>query len=132
MLTVSAWIFKRPLNEFFGLNLNDTMISMAGGMLMFFTPYKLKETEFILNWEDTKKLPWGIIILFGGGLSIAKAMQTSGLVRNIADAVLAYGGQNPWILLLLFTAVALLMTEFMSNVALTTVSYRSYWRSIRL
>ena len=121
LLTVSAWIFKRFLNQFFSLNLNDTMISMGGGLLMFFVPYKVKNIEFLLNWEDTKKLPWGIIILFGGGLCIAKGMQTSGIVKQIADIVLAYSGQNTWVLLLLFTAVTLLMTEFISNVALTTI-----------
>ncbi len=121
LFTVCLWIFKQPINQTLSLKLNDTIIAIAGALLMFCTPCEFRNTKFILNWTDSQKLPWGIIILFGGGLSIAKGMQSSGLVQKIADALLSYSGQNPWLLLLLFTAATLLMTELISNVALTTI-----------
>ncbi len=121
LVTVSAWIFKHPINDLLGIKLNDTIISMMGGLLMFIVPFRIKKTEFILNWEDTKRLPWGIIILFGGGLCLAKGMESSGIIQQIGNNIVEYSGSNPWALVFIFTGVALIMTEFISNVALVTI-----------
>ena len=102
LVTVSAWIFKHPINDLLGIKLNDTIISMMGGLLMFIVPFRIKKTEFILNWEDTKRLPWGIIILFGGGLCLAKGMESSGIIQTIGNNIVEYSGSNPWALVFLF------------------------------
>ncbi|MEM1001694.1 MAG: DASS family sodium-coupled anion symporter, partial [Bacteroidota bacterium] len=78
---VFLWIFRSLFNSLFpGLGLSDAMISVFGAILLFGIPHKLKSGDFILQWNDTKNLAWGILILFGGGLALAKAMSATGIV----------------------------------------------------
>ena len=120
--TAAGWIFRQPLNNLIGANLlNDTLIAMSGGLLMFLVPVNFRKGQFILNWKDMKRLPWGILILFGGGLTLAKGMESSGIIQQIGDAFSQGSALNYTMLLILLTAVMLFMTELMSNVALTTI-----------
>ncbi len=120
-VTVFLWIFRTAINGIFPeLKLNDTMISIMCAIAMFAVPYNLKKGEFILQWKDTKDLAWGILLLFGGGLALAKGMSVSGIVDSVADAIAAGD------ISILFTAILLIflmlfMTELMSNVALVAV-----------
>ncbi|MGF1558212.1 MAG: SLC13 family permease [Flavobacteriaceae bacterium] len=120
-VTVFLWIFRTVINEIFpALKLNDTIISMAAAIAMFSLPYNLKKGDFIIEWKDTQKLAWGILILFGGGLALAKGMSVSGIVDVVANAIASSE------ITVLFTAVLLItlmlfMTELMSNVALVAV-----------
>ena len=94
---------------------------MIGGSLMFFFPLDLKKGKFLLDWEYTSKLPYGILLLFGGGLCLAKAMEITGIIELVGNFISAKGPYPFWILVLLLTAVMLYMTEIMSNVALVTI-----------
>ncbi|TMM52205.1 DASS family sodium-coupled anion symporter [Maribacter algarum] len=120
-VTVFLWIFRTVINGIFPeLKLNDTIISMFGAISMFAIPYNLKKGDFIINWKDTSKLAWGILILFGGGLALAKGMAVSGIVDMVSGAIAESD------ISILFTAVLLIflmlfMTELMSNVALVAV-----------
>ncbi len=120
-VTVFLWIFRTVINEIFpALKLNDTIISMAAAIAMFSLPYNLKKGDFIIEWKDTQKLAWGILILFGGGLALAKGMSVSGIVDVVANTIASSE------ITVLFTAVLLItlmlfMTELMSNVALVAV-----------
>ncbi|WP_138433279.1 SLC13 family permease [Winogradskyella algicola] len=118
---VSLWIFRTVINGVFQkLELTDTMISILGALALFTVPYRLSKGEFILEWKDTQKLAWGILILFGGGLALAKGMSASGIVDMVAETI------SKSEISVLFTAsllifLMLFMTELMSNVALTAV-----------
>jgi solute carrier family 13 (sodium-dependent dicarboxylate transporter), member 2/3/5 len=120
-LTASMWVFKTPLNNLIGIPLlNDTVTAMIGGVLMFIIPLDLKGNTNLLHWKATQRLPWGILLLFGGGMTLAKAMEHAGLVNLIADVI----AQNNFSLLFVFLiliATMLFMTELMSNVALATI-----------
>ena len=120
-LTAFLWIFKLPINNILGFSLlNDTATAMLGGSLMFIMPTSFKETKALVPWEATKRLPWGILLLFGGGMSLAKAMETTGIIQVIADIV----EQNPMSSLAVYVILIgsmLFLTELMSNVALATV-----------
>lgn len=94
---------------------------MAGGILMFITPNHLGRGEFLLEWEYTRKLPWGILLLFGGGLTLAKAMEKSNIVQTIGDSIAGSGEINSILLIAGLTAFMLFMTEVMSNVALVVI-----------
>lgn len=121
-LTAASWILRKPINQLIGENLlNDTIIAMTGGILMFLMPVKFKKAEFLLNWEDMKRLPWGILILFGGGLTLAKGLQETGIIQLIGSNIAGMPNISLWVMLLLLTTVMLFMTELMSNVALTTI-----------
>ncbi|MGB3183426.1 MAG: DASS family sodium-coupled anion symporter [Cyclobacteriaceae bacterium] len=122
-LTALSWIFKQQLNALFGQNiLTDHITAMAGGCLMFIVPDKLgKHGKRLLDWEDTKRLPWGILLLFGGGMSLAKAMEKTGIISLVGDYVSNQGSTSLFILIPLMTLLVLFLTEPMSNVALITI-----------
>ncbi len=120
-ITVFLWITRTIINEIFpGLKLSDTIISLIGAVSLFVIPMHMKTGKFVLEWKDTEKLAWGILILFGGGLSLAKGMASSGVVDVITDAI-QNSGFNPFIVISLLIVLMLFMTELMSNVALVAV-----------
>lgn len=122
LLTASAWILRSSINHWIGSNvLNDTVIAIAGGILMFITPLHLKEGKFLMEWETTKKLPWGILLLFGGGMTLAKAMESVNIVQDVGDAIAGSGNISPLLLVIGLSAFMLFMTEIMSNIALTVI-----------
>ncbi|WP_400076887.1 SLC13 family permease [Winogradskyella sp. R77965] len=121
VVIVSLWIFRSPINTLIpGLGLSDTMISILGAIALFAIPHNYRRGDFILEWKDTQKLAWGILILFGGGLALAKGMSASGIVDVVANSI---SNSNISILLTasLLIILMLFMTELMSNVALTAV-----------
>jgi sodium-dependent dicarboxylate transporter 2/3/5 len=120
-MTIFLWITRTIINNIFpSLKLSDTIISLLGAVSLFAIPMSFKKGNFILQWKDTEKLAWGILILFGGGLSLAKGMASSGLVALITDTIAA--GNFPVLLTVsLLIVLMLFMTELMSNVALVAV-----------
>ncbi len=120
-VTVSLWIFRTLINNLIpGLGLSDTMISMFAAISLFAIPFNLKKGDFILEWKDTQKLAWGILILFGGGLALAKGMSVSGIVDAVSAAIAA-GNFSVTATASLLIILMLFMTELMSNVALVAV-----------
>lgn len=120
-ITVFLWIFRSLINSTIpNLGLSDTIISMIAAIALFTVPYNVKRGDFILKWEDTKNLAWGILILFGGGLALAKGMSSSGIVDVVTNAI-ASSNINILITVSLLILLMLFMTELMSNVALITV-----------
>lgn len=120
-LTAFMWIFKRPINSILPAPvLNDTATAMIGGILMFATPTNFKLGKFLVPWDATRRLPWGILLLFGGGMTLAKGMETTGLIGIIGDAV-ANNQLSTWMIFLILIATMLFLTELMSNVALATI-----------
>ena len=121
-ITCFFWIFRQNLNVIIGKNLlDDTTIAMAGGMLMFLLPVNFREQKFLLEWHDMKELPWGILLLFGGGLCLADGMEKSGLVQIVGNYFSQQEGISSSLLIFSLTAIAMGLTELMSNVALVTI-----------
>ena len=120
-LTVFLWIFRSVINSMIpNLDLSDTMISIFGALALFAIPFNLKQGDFILQWNDTQKLAWGILILFGGGLALANGMSESGIVDMIASSI-SNSKVSILVMASLLIVLMLFMTELMSNVALTAV-----------
>lgn len=121
-ITCFFWIFRQNLNGMIGKNLlDDTTIAMAGGVLMFLIPLDVPKQKFLLEWSDMKELPWGILLLFGGGLCLADGMEKSGLVQIVGNYFSEQKDIHPAILIFSLTAIAMGLTELMSNVALVTI-----------
>ncbi|MGB5238480.1 MAG: DASS family sodium-coupled anion symporter [Flavobacteriaceae bacterium] len=119
--TVFLWIFRTVINKFIpGLGLSDTMISMLAAIALFALPYNLRRSDFIIGWGDTTRLAWGILILFGGGLALAKGMSVSGIVDVVASTI-ASSDISILLTAVLLIFLMLFMTELMSNVALVAV-----------
>ena len=120
-ITVFLWVFRTLINSFFpSLGLSDTMISVGCAIALFSIPHQFKKGVFILKWKDTSRLAWGILILFGGGLALAKGMSTTGIVSLITDGI-ANANLNVLFTVSLLILLMLFMTELMSNVALVAV-----------
>jgi len=120
-VTVSLWVFRTLINSLIpNLGLSDTMISMFAAISLFAIPFNLKKGDFILQWKDTQKLAWGILILFGGGLALAKGMSVSGIVDAVSGSIAA-GNFSVTATASLLIILMLFMTELMSNVALVAV-----------
>lgn len=121
-ITASLWILQEPINTFLGQRLlNDAMIGLIGGMAMFVLPVYWKKYETTLRWSDTEKLPWGILLLFGGGLCMASGLEKTGIVRYVTSGISIPEGGFSWTIAFALIGMVLIFTEVMSNVALITV-----------
>jgi sodium-dependent dicarboxylate transporter 2/3/5 len=120
-LTAFLWVFRSLINHATDLKLEDSMIAVAGGILLFLIPKENNSSERLLAASDFKNVPWGILLLFGGGLALADGLYTSGVAKLLGEII---GGNQEMPFTLILFAVAVLgvyATEIMSNVALTTV-----------
>ncbi len=114
--TATLWIV-RPLLEDVVPGLSDAGIAILGATLLFMIPANWQEGEFLLDWETTKRLPWDVLILFGGGLSLASAIERTGLAEWIGTSL---SGVQAWplvLVVLLVSAVVIMLTEITSNTA---------------
>ncbi|MBC7199247.1 MAG: DASS family sodium-coupled anion symporter [Pseudomonas balearica] len=115
-LAALAWIFQPLLAEPLP-GLNDTSIAIGAALLLFLIPANVQERTFLLDWQTANKLPWGVLLLFGGGLSLAGVIGASGLAEWIAQSL---GGLDMLPLILMIGLVALVitfLTEITSNTA---------------
>jgi len=121
LITAILWILRSYINNLIpGLSLTDAGIAMLATVALFVTPVNFKDEIFLLEWKNTEKLPWGILLLFGGGLSLAGALAQTGLIDLIGEQFVNDSNIGFFVILAL-TAVALFLTEVMSNVALVAV-----------
>jgi sodium-dependent dicarboxylate transporter 2/3/5 len=120
-ITCLLWVFQQPVNLLLGSDLlNDTNIAMMGGLLMFIVPVDWRSMQFILHWQDTEKLAWGILFLFGGGLCLAQGLSNVGVIQVVGAKIAEHSSSTQWLLLGLITA-SVFITELMSNVALVQI-----------
>ena len=112
-----SWTFRPLITKFTGLAISDTGIAMLVGLLLFVVPVDSKKDIRILTWEDTKKLPWGVLLLFGGGLALAGLIKKSGLAGYIATQLEATSNIPVIGAVLVVTITILFLTEVTSNTA---------------
>ena len=115
--TALLWITKDIINvtqPFF--KLNDTIIALLGATALFICPAKTANDDSILEWDDTKKMAWGILLLFGGGISLANGLENAGLMQQLGQWLSQFA-TNEFLLVLVITVVTMFLSEVMSNVA---------------
>ncbi|WP_181188433.1 SLC13 family permease [Actinopolyspora mortivallis] len=118
VLTAALWILREPLSELLPwLNLSDAGIAIAAALVLFATPLHPRQGVFALDWGSAGELPWGVLLLFGGGLSLASAVGSSGLDAFIGTRVGALGGVPLPLLVLTAVAAIIFLTEMTSNTA---------------
>lgn len=121
VLVAVAWITRSFLLQKWVPSLDDTIIAMIGGVVLFLIPGKKGEEGGILHWGDAIKLPWGIILLFGGGLALAQAFETSGLSVWIGGRMTSLSVLGVFLMIFLVVAIVNFLTEFTSNLATVTM-----------
>jgi sodium-dependent dicarboxylate transporter 2/3/5 len=111
-----GWVL-RPFVEDTIPGLGDAGIAMLAALVLFLAPVDWKRGEFALDWSSAQRIPWGVIVLFGGGLTLADAIERTGLGAWLAAA---FGGLGAWPLaavVVLVVAVVISFSELASNTA---------------
>ncbi|WP_010532093.1 SLC13 family permease [Lentibacillus jeotgali] len=119
-----AWITRSfILTEYVNENINDAIIAMTAAIILFIIPAKNKEGDHLLDWDSAVKLPWGILLLFGGGLAIASGFTASGLSDWIGNQLTVLEGVNLFLVLIAVAGMVIFLTEITSNTATANMMY---------
>ncbi|WP_320007511.1 DASS family sodium-coupled anion symporter [Maridesulfovibrio sp.] len=113
--------FMKPLVKDFWPNfgyVHDATIGIMGSLILFAIPTNFKKGEFLLDWKTAVKIPWDVILLFGGGLAIANGFSKTGLAGYIASRLTMLDGMT----LLMFVAIVVLITIFLTEITSNTAT----------
>ena len=113
------WSLRKLIIQWTGVVYGDEHAAMLAGISLFFI--RGKGSEPLLKWSDTKKLAWGIIFLFGGGIALAKMLEINGVITEIVNMFEALQALDLVWLLLIIVTISIFGTEFMSNTAMVSV-----------
>ena len=119
-LTALAWVSRSFLLQSIIPSIDDTIIAMIGAIIIFLIPTKNKERRLI-NWEEAVKLPWGILLLFGGGMALAAGFKDSGLALWIGSQMTLLDGISLFLLVIILITAVNFLTEITSNLATTAM-----------
>ena len=115
--TAFLWITRDIINTVQGwFKLDDTIIAIMGAVALFICPAGNKTSQQVLEWPDTKNMAWGILLLFGGGLSLAGALEKAGLIQQLGQWLAQFSG-NGLLLVFIVALISIFISELMSNVA---------------
>ena len=117
LLTIFLWLSKKSINSALSINLTDSSIALFGSLLFFIIPYE--RYNFVLNKSWFKEIPWNILILFGGGLSLASSINSSGLANLISESLFVFSELEVYLIIILMALLISFMTEITSNTATT-------------
>lgn len=120
---ISLWVGGEFLRKDLGLTgVTDMSIVIAGAIAMMLVPAgKTAPARPLLTWDEAKRAPWGVMLLYGGGISLAEAMERTKLAAWLGDQLGVLAGMPPVVIVLAVTALVIVLTEFMSNVATITM-----------
>jgi solute carrier family 13 (sodium-dependent dicarboxylate transporter), member 2/3/5 len=125
-ITAFLWIAREPLGNIGWLQrigwsrLDDNMIAIAGAIALFMCPSGKNNgssSKFILEWGDTTKMAWGILLLFGGGIALAFSLEKAGLIQSLGQWIAGLSGTGGLLLIFMIVLVSLFVSEVMSNIA---------------
>lgn len=123
LLAAFSWISRSFILEKINPGIDDTMVALVAGVLLFLLPSKKSDNGMLLNWNDAAKVPWGVLLLFGGGLAIAKGFTDTGLSEWIGKQFTVMQGINFVMLIAIITVFIILLSEVASNTAAATMMY---------
>jgi sodium-dependent dicarboxylate transporter 2/3/5 len=130
-MTALAWVLRAeksfgdvtiPGLETWAPYIEDSTIAMIAALLLFVSPVSWHKGEFALDWRTAKNIPWDVLVLFGGGLSLARGMEVSGLAAWIGGVVAALGAVPPIVIVLVVATLIVFLTEVTSNTATATMA----------
>jgi solute carrier family 13 (sodium-dependent dicarboxylate transporter), member 2/3/5 len=120
-LTALAWVLREQIIRIPGLSgVSDMQIAMAGALALFLVPSGRTRGEALIDWPRAERIPWGIALLFGAGLSMAAAMETLGVTEWLAGQLSFLGAWAPLAILAGIVALTVFLSEFASNTATLT------------
>ena len=116
---VIAWITSRLIRETFGIGIEDAGVAIIVSILLFMIPSSNMKND-LMQWDKTAQLPWGLLILFGGGLSLAAQVSGTGLGIWIGQGLTILKSVHPLVLVFAIATLIIFLTEMTSNVATTS------------
>ena len=120
LMVVTLWMSRKWLNTMSGLEgLSDAGIVMAVALLLFVIPSEKGSASRLMDWEDVARLPWGVLILFGGGLALAAQVSGSGLAVWLGESLLPVANLGTLVLVVAAAGLVVFLTELTSNLATT-------------
>lgn len=114
--TALLWITRELINKNGVVKIDDNMIAIFGALMLFIVPSG-KAGGKLLDWSDTKNMSWGILLLFGGGITLANAMEKAGLMEMLGRWISTFSGTDTLTLLIVIVTVSIFISEVMSNIA---------------
>ena len=120
VFTALAWITRSFLIKQFIPAIDDTIIAIFSAIILFLLPSREKGKK-IINWEEAVKLPWGILLLFGGGMALAAGFQSSGLAKWLGGQITLLQGISIVLLVFILITAVNFLTEITSNLATTAM-----------
>ena len=119
-LAILLWLSEGSIRQIWpSSQISDVWIAMAAGISLFLLPGN--NDKPVLEWPDTQRLPWGILLMFGGGLALAQAFKTSGTLQMLIEALQGLQHIPLASFMIILSAVGILLTAFMSNLAMVTL-----------
>jgi solute carrier family 13 (sodium-dependent dicarboxylate transporter), member 2/3/5 len=119
--TAFLWISKDIINASQKIfQLDDSIIALLGAISLFIVPSgrtKEEPDERLLEWSDTKNMAWGILLLFGGGIAMAKSLEEAKLMENLGQYIAGFATSNLLLLIFIVTLISVFLSEVMSNIA---------------
>jgi sodium-dependent dicarboxylate transporter 2/3/5 len=117
---ILSWMFRLPVTELLGLTgVSDASIVMTAGVLLFMLPSGNPAQPQLMTWHDATRLPWGVLILFGGGLSLAAAVSNTGLALWLGESLAPLNSLHIAVLVVAAVTLVIFLTELTSNLATT-------------
>ena len=120
-LTALCWICRSVFLDKYIPGLDDSVIAIGACILLFIVPSSASDSGKLLDWEEAVKIPWGVILLFGGGLAIATGFKSSGLAAWIGTQLSYLNGIDVFLILVILVAAINFLTEITSNLATTSM-----------
>jgi len=133
LLTAFSWMFRKTItlgafsipgwSNLLGIQdkVHDSTVAIGAAILLFFLPVSLKKPVFLLDWEHAKKIPWGILLLFGGGLALAHEFQASHLAQWVGTKMTLLQGIPILAAVIIVIFTIDFLTEVTSNTAITSI-----------
>jgi len=120
ILVASLWVTSKIFKKSLGIDLDDATVAIFGAVLLFLIPSDKSFNRFTLEWKDTHKLPWGILIFFGGSLAVSDVMTNVGVTAWLSGELSLLHGLNIVFVVIIVTLLLIVVSEMMSNVATIT------------
>lgn len=133
LLTAFAWMFRKNIDvgafvipgwtNLLGVDkmVHDCTVAIGAALLLFMIPSNLKKGKFLLDWKSAARIPWGILLLFGGGLALAHAFQTTGLAQWIGENMTTLQAVPLLLAVILVVLTVDFLTEVTSNTAIASI-----------
>jgi sodium-dependent dicarboxylate transporter 2/3/5 len=120
VVTATLWITKDLFNGLKLFRLDDSMIALMGALALFAIPggrSREGKPSMLLEWEDTSKMAWGILLLFGGGIALANSLEKAGVMELIGNWLAGFSHTGGFVLVFVVVVISIFLSELMSNVA---------------